>query len=117
MRVGVLGNAGALQARAACGSNRHCACAFPCKLPQTRRPRVVRRSAPGAQGSECAAFHDLIRRNFTPHEIALWLGRATPHLDYRTNYDRVQERYASFLQDIADNGLPVAAGYSYDEEP
>jgi hypothetical protein len=89
----------------------------PVIVARANGARIIVDCAPPNYSADCSYFHELIRENFTPHEIALLFGPATPQLDYRTNYDRVQERYTLFLQDIADNGLPVAAGYTYYDEP
>jgi effector-binding domain-containing protein len=34
-------------------------------------------------------------------------GAATAYQEYPSGYDQVRERYAAFLRDIEENGLPV----------
>ncbi len=62
---------------------------------------------------ECANFHELIRQNFTPREIGMLFGGATAYAEYRTSYDFTRDRYAAFLQDLRENGMPVATSYRY----
>ena len=88
----------------------------------TLPPVAVERVAPGhiifdcepPNGApECARFHDLIRQNFTPREIGMLFGASSAYFEYPVNYDRTRERYIAFLQDLQDNGMPVAADNRY----
>lgn len=85
-------------------------------------PIVVERAAPGRiifdceppnGAPECARFHELIRQNFTPREIGMLFGGSSAYFEYPVNYDRTRERYIAFLQDLQDNGMPVAVDDRY----
>ena len=81
--------------------------------------RIVADCTPPNDAPRCAYFHQLIRENFSPHEIELLFGPATAYMDYRTNYSFAQEHYASFLRDIEENAMPVPVAadiVEYDDE-
>lgn len=80
--------------------------------------RVVADCEPPNSAPECAYYHQLLRENFSPHELALLFGPATAQPDYRTSYSFAREHYAAFLQDIAENGLPVPrpVAVEYDDD-
>lgn len=91
---------------------------------ETLAPIVVERVVPGRMifdceppnsAAECARFHELIRENFTPHEIGMLFGASTAYPDYLTSYDRTRARYIAFLQDLQDNGMPVPVNDTYQE--
>jgi hypothetical protein len=48
---------------------------------------------PPNDSAVCSAWHEEIRRNFTPREIAMLFGARTAFSEYRTSYDKVQARY------------------------
>ena len=83
----------------------------PVVVPHIDGGRIVADCTPPNGDDACAAFHELIRENFTPNEIALLVGPATAYPDYITNYSRAQEHYAAFLRDIEENGMPVPVAY------
>ena len=81
----------------------------PVIVERANGTRLIVDCAPPNASAECAYFHDLIRQNFSPREIGMLFGAATAYQEYPTGYDRVRERYAAFLSDIEENGLPVVA--------
>jgi hypothetical protein len=75
--------------------------------------RLIFACEPPNGGAECANFHELIRQNFTPHEIGMLFGGSTAYPEYRTSYDFTRARYLAFLQDLQDNGMPVPVSDDY----
>jgi hypothetical protein len=57
---------------------------------------------------ECADFHAAIRKNFSTREIGMLFGAATAYQEYPTSYDRVRAKYAAFVRDVEERGMPVA---------
>jgi hypothetical protein len=79
----------------------------PIVVERGNADRLVVDCSPPNGDEDCAYYHELIRRNFTPEEINMLFGSATASLQYRTGYDRARRHYAWFLDEIAYNGLPV----------
>src|SRR5262245_9477120 len=71
--------------------------------------RLVVACTPPNDSPNCSYYHYLLRRNFTEHEIGMLFGAATSYEEYPTKFDTVRARYATFLRDIAENGVPVAS--------
>ncbi len=53
---------------------------------------------PPSDHSACAAWHKVIRANFSPREIGILFGTATSYPEYATSYSRIRNRYER-LQD------------------
>ena len=85
----------------------------PVVVERANGMRMIVDCAPPNGAPECARFHELIRQNFSEREIGMLFGASTAYIEYPTSYDRVRERYAAFLNDIAMNGLPVEVSYRY----
>jgi hypothetical protein len=79
----------------------------PVVVERINGQRVVVDCAPPNDAPACSVFHDLIRQNFSPREIGMLFGAATAYLEYPTSYQATRERYAAFLRDIEENGMPV----------
>ena len=75
--------------------------------------RIIFECEPPNGAVECANFHELIRQNFTPREIGMLFGGSTAYAEYRTSYDFTRERYIAFLQNLQDNGMPIATSVRY----
>jgi hypothetical protein len=56
---------------------------------------------PPNDSATCRAWHDEIRRNFTPREIGMLFGAATSYPEYKTSYSRVKERYERLQGEFA----------------
>jgi len=63
---------------------------------------------PPNDAKECADFHAAIRRNFSNREIGMLFGAASAYQEYPTSYDRTRARYAAFVRDVEESGVPVA---------
>jgi len=49
--------------------------------------------APPSDLVACAAWHQVIRANFSPREIGILFGTATSYPEYATSYSRIKNRY------------------------
>jgi hypothetical protein len=70
--------------------------------------RLVVACTPPNDSPNCSYYHYLLRRNFTEHEIGMLFGGATGYQEYPTGFETVRARYAAFLRNLAENGIPVA---------
>ena len=50
--------------------------------------------APPSDLAACAAWHQVIRANFSLREIGILFGTATSYPEYATSYSRIKNRYA-----------------------
>jgi hypothetical protein len=80
----------------------------PIVVERANADQIIFMCEPPNGSVECANFHELIRQNFTPREIGMLFGGSTAYQEYLTSYDRTRERYIAFLQNLQDNGMPVA---------
>jgi hypothetical protein len=87
----------------------------PVVVERANGTRLIVDCAPPNAARECGNFHELIRMNFSPREIGMLFGAATAYQEYPSGYDQVRARYAAFLRDIEDNGLPVVVADTYSE--
>lgn len=56
----------------------------------------------------CAAWHQVIRANFSPREIGILFGTATSYPEYATAYSRIRARYARLHDEFTVERLPRA---------
>ncbi|HMM58178.1 MAG: hypothetical protein DYH18_07520 [Xanthomonadales bacterium PRO7] len=49
----------------------------------------------------CSAWHEEIRRNFTPREIGMLFGARTSYPNYAASFDRLQARYSALQGQFA----------------
>lgn len=49
----------------------------------------------------CSAWHEEIRRTFTPREIGMLFGARTSYPNYGASYDRLQARYSALQGQFA----------------
>ena len=53
----------------------------------------------------CAAWHQVIRANFSPREIGILFGTATSYPEYATSYARIKSRYERLHDEFAAERL------------
>jgi hypothetical protein len=63
--------------------------------------------APPTDLVACAAWHRVIRANFSPREIGILFGTATSYPEYATSYARVKSRYARLQGEFLAERLPA----------
>ena len=71
--------------------------------------RVVVACTPPNDAPDCSYYHYLLRQNFSERELGMLFGGATGYLEYPASFETTRDRYAAFLRNIADDGLPVAS--------
>jgi len=69
----------------------------------------ARDCTPPNSASECAAFHQEIRRNFSGREIGMLFGAVTAYPESRTAYFQIVERYDAFTRAYDDRHLTAFA--------
>lgn len=69
----------------------------------------ARDCTPPNSATECAAFHQEIRRNFSRREIGMLFGAVTAYPESRTAYFQVVERYDAFTRAYDDRHLTAFA--------
>jgi hypothetical protein len=62
-------------------------------MAESTLPRLDATCAPPSDLVACAAWHQVIRANFSPREIGILFGTATSYPEYATSYARVKGRY------------------------
>ena len=80
----------------------------PIVVEHTNVERIIFNCEPPNDAPECANFHELIRQNFTPREIAMLFGASSAYIEYPVAYDYTRDRYVAFLNNLRDNGMPIA---------
>ena len=81
----------------------------PVTVERANGARVIAACTPPNDAENCSYFHYLLRQNFTEHELGMLFGGATGYQEYPTGFETTRERYAAFIRDIAQNGVPVAS--------
>jgi hypothetical protein len=64
---------------------------------------------PPSAAPACAALHAQIRRHFTRREFGMLFGARTSYPESLTSYQRVNERFHTFVRDFAANEEPSVA--------
>ena len=64
---------------------------------------------PPNDSKECSDFHAAIRKNFSSREIGMLFGAASAYQEYLTSNDRLHAKYVSFLRDVEEASVAVAA--------
>ncbi|HEY2394747.1 MAG TPA: hypothetical protein VGH81_02030 [Rudaea sp.] len=86
----------------------------PVIVERANGARLIVDCTPPNASQTCAYFHALIRQNFSTREIGMLFGAAAAYQEYPTSYETTRERYAAFLRNIEENGLPVAANSEFE---
>jgi len=99
-----------------------CACAQTEELPgvtveRGNATRLVVACSPPNDSPNCSYYHYLLRRNFNEHEIGMLFGAATGYEEYPTKFETVRARYAAFLRNLAESGVPVAMASTQEPAP
>lgn len=63
--------------------------------------------APPSDLVACAAWHQVIRANFSPREIGILFGTATSYPEYATSYARIKDRYVRLQGEFSAERLPA----------
>ncbi|HSC09989.1 MAG TPA: hypothetical protein VLC97_03365 [Rhodanobacteraceae bacterium] len=63
--------------------------------------------APPSDLVACAAWHQVIRANFSPREIGILFGTATSYPEYATSYARIKNRYVRLQGEFSAERLPA----------
>jgi len=67
--------------------------------------------APPSDLMACAAWHQVIRANFSPREIGILFGTATSYPEYATSYARIKGRYERLQGEFSAERLPAHTAY------
>jgi invasion protein IalB len=67
--------------------------------------------APPSDLGACAAWHQVIRANFSPREIGILFGTATSYPEYATSYARIKSRYERLQGEFSAERLPAHTAY------
>lgn len=74
---------------------------LPAKIVTGISHSVTVACTPPDDRAVCVAWHQEIRRNFTPREIGMLFGARTSYPNYDASFDRVQARYNALQGEFA----------------